>query len=55
MFQKTYLLLFHRVTDATEAIEHGDSVQAKTRLIQALQEAEDIYRRNGGMRKTDEA
>ena len=43
MFKKMYLLLFRRVTDAIEAIEHGDSMLAKTLLIRALQEAEDIY------------
>ena len=38
-----YLLLFNRVTDAIEAIERGDAELARTVLIRAQQDAEDLY------------
>lgn len=43
MFKQMYLLLFNRVTDAIEALEHGNAVQAKRILIRAQQEAEELY------------
>ena len=38
-----YLRLFNRITDAIEALEHGDAVQAKAILIRAQQDAEQQY------------
>ena len=43
MFQRMYCLLFNRITDAIEAIEHGDAAQAKAVLIRAQQDAEALY------------
>ena len=43
MFKRMYLLLFNRVTDAIEAIEHGNAAQARTVLIRAQQDAEALY------------
>ena len=43
MFKRMYLLLFNRITDAIEAIERGDSIQAKTILIRAQQDTEALY------------
>lgn len=43
MFRKLYFLLFHRMTDAIEALEHGDAAQAKAILIRAQQDAEALY------------
>jgi len=43
MFKKMYLLLFHRISDALAALEHGDAAQAKTILISAQQDAEELY------------
>ena len=43
MFKKMYLLLFNRITDAIEAIERGDAARAKTVLICAQQDAEELY------------
>jgi len=43
MFKKLYLLLFNRITDAIEALEHGNVMQAKTILIRAQQDAEQQY------------
>lgn len=43
MFKRMYLRLFNRITDAIEALEHGDAVQAKTILIRAQQDAEQQY------------
>ena len=43
MFKKLYLLLFNRVTDALEALEHGDAALARKILIRAQQDAEELY------------
>ena len=43
MFKKMYLLLFRHITDAIEALDRGDSEQAKSILIRAQQEAEELY------------
>lgn len=43
MFKKMYLLLFNRITDAIEALERGDTAQAKSILIRAQQDAEEVY------------
>ena len=47
MFKKLYLYLFNRVTDALEALEAGDPQKARTLLIAAQQECEELYL-NGG-------
>jgi len=38
-----YLLLFNRVTEAIEALESGDTRSARTILIHAQQDAEELY------------
>ena len=43
MFKRMYLRLFNRITDAIEALEHGDVAQAKAILIRAQQDAEQQY------------
>lgn len=43
MFHRLYLFLFNRITDALEALEHGDAVRARTILIRTQQEAEAQY------------
>ncbi len=43
MFRRMYLLLFNRITDAIDAIEHGDAVRARAILIRAQQDAEELY------------
>ena len=43
MFKRMYLRLFNRITEAIEALEHGDAVQAKAILIRAQQDAEQQY------------
>ena len=43
MFKRMYLLLFNRITDAIEAIEHGDSARAGSILVRAQQDAEALY------------
>ena len=43
MFQRMYLLLFNRITDALEALERGDAAEAKAILIRAQQAAEALY------------
>ncbi len=43
MFKRMYLLLFNRITDAIEALQRGDSAKARTILICAQQEAEELY------------
>lgn len=43
MFQRMYLLLFNRITDAIEVIERGDAAEAKAVLIRAQQDAEELY------------
>ena len=43
MFKRMYFLLFSRITDAIEALEHGDAAQARSILILAQQDAEELY------------
>ena len=43
MFKKMYLLLFNRVIEAIEALESGDTRSARTILIRAQQDAEELY------------
>ena len=43
MYEKMYLVLFNRVTDAIEELERGDAERAKTILIRAQQDAEELY------------
>ena len=43
MFKRMYLILFNRITDALEALERGDAVQARTILIHAQQDVEELY------------
>jgi len=43
MFKRMYFLLFSRITDAIAALECGDTVQARSILILAQQDAEELY------------
>ena len=43
MFRKLYSLLFARISDAIEALEHGDAGRAETILIDAQLTAEQLY------------
>lgn len=43
MFKQMYLLLFNRITDAIEALQRGDREEARTILICAQQEAEELF------------
>ena len=43
MFKKMYLVLFNRITDALEALEHGDRAQAMDILVRAQQDTEELY------------
>ncbi len=43
MFKQMYFLLFRRITDALDALERGDTLRARTILIRAQQDAEDLY------------
>ena len=43
MFKKMYVLLFNQITDAIEALERGDAGQARTILIRAQQDSEELY------------
>ena len=43
MFKQMYLLLFNRITDAIEALQRGDIEEARTILIRAQQDSEELY------------
>ena len=43
MFKKMYLLLFRRISDALDALARGDATLAKSILIRAQQDAEELY------------
>jgi len=43
MFKQMYLLLFNRITYAIEALQRGESAEARTILIRAQQDAEELY------------
>ncbi len=43
MYKKMYLLLFNQITDAIDALEHGNTAQARTILVRAQQAAEEMY------------
>lgn len=43
MFKRMYFMLFNRTTDAITAIERGDTEQARTILLRAQQDAEEVY------------
>ena len=42
-YQKMYLLLFNAITDSIESIEKLDIGSAKEKLIQAQQDAEELF------------
>lgn len=46
-YKKPYLILFNRITDALEKLTQLDYEGAKEILIQAQQEAEDAFIREG--------
>ena len=43
MYKKMYLLLFRAITDVLKLLETGNVWEAKKLLIQAQQDAEEIY------------
>ena len=43
MFKKMYLLLFRRISDALDALARGDATLAKSILIRAQKNAEELY------------
>ncbi len=43
LYKQLYHLLFNRITDALEAMEKGDAAQGKSILMQAQQDAENLY------------
>ena len=43
MYRKMYLLLFQAITDALKLLEKGNIWDAKKLLIQAQQDAEEVY------------
>ena len=43
MFHQMYLLLFNRITDALKALDRGDAASARAILMQAQQEAEELF------------
>ena len=43
LFKKMYFLLFRRITEAIEVLERGDDSRARSILIRAQQEAEELY------------
>ena len=43
MFKQMYLLLFRRITDALDALERGDTLQARAILLRAQQDMEELY------------
>lgn len=43
MFKRLYFLLFNRITDSLEALERGGAAQARSILIRAQQDAEELY------------
>ena len=43
MFHRMYLLLFNRITDALKALDRGDAASARAILMQAQQEAEELF------------
>ena len=42
-YRKMYLVLFNAITDAVQSLNHQNIGRAKDILIQAQQEAEEIY------------
>ena len=46
-YREMYLLLFHRVTDALKALEQNRIEEAKTLLMKAQQDCEEIYIEQG--------
>ena len=43
MYKKMYLLLFQQITDAIEALERGNAELARSILIRAQQDSEELY------------
>lgn len=42
-YQKLYVFLFNKITDAVKAIDTGDVSSARAIMIKAQQEAEEMY------------
>lgn len=43
LYKQLYHLLFNRITDALNVLEKGDAEWGKSILMQAQQDAEDLY------------
>ena len=43
-----YLVLFHGITDAVRALERGDAALARSILIRAQRDAEELYIEGAG-------
>ena len=48
MFKRMYLVLFHGITDAIRALERGGAAQARSILIRAQRDAEELYIEGAG-------
>ena len=48
MFKRMYLVLFHGITDAVRALERGDAALARSILIRAQRDAEELYIEGAG-------
>ena len=43
MFKRMYLVLFHGITDAIRELDRADAAQARSILIRAQRDAEELY------------
>ena len=43
MFKQMYLLLFNRISDAIEALQRGESAEARAILMRAQLDAEELF------------
>ena len=43
MYKKMYFMLFNVITDVLELLEKGNVWEAKSRLMKAQQDAEEVY------------
>lgn len=43
MYKRLYFLLFNRITDAIDALDRGKAAEARVILLDAQQDAEEMY------------
>ena len=48
MFKRMNLVMFHGITAALRALERGDAAQARSILIRAQRDAEELYIEGAG-------